>query len=111
METFEVAKKIEQEIISCKDNPLRKDYSHQRRGGTIRKPSNEEKGKDAMDLKNIHKVIKKLTNKIINDKINNEEGYSNKKPYQNFFRRLAENKPLELPPPPTNLNFKLDDVA
>lgn len=58
----------------------------------------------------MHRVIKKLTNKIIDLKRNIGEIYSNQIPYQNFFRRLVENKPLELPPPPANLNIKLDDA-
>lgn len=61
-------------MISCKDNPLRKDYSQQIRGGTLSKPSNEENGKEVMDLENLHRVIKKLTNEIIDVKRNIREG-------------------------------------
>ena len=64
-----------------------------------------------MKLENLHRVINKLTNKIIDVRRFIGEGFSNQKPYQNLFRRLAENKPLELPPTLSNLNFELDDVA
>lgn len=55
--------------------------------------------------------MKKLTNEIIDVKRNIGEVSSNHKPYRNFFRRLAQNKPLELPHPPANLNIKLDDIT
>jgi hypothetical protein len=111
LDTLEVAKKFEQEMIGCKENPIKKDYSRQKQGGTINKPSTEEKGKDAMDLENLHRFIKKLTNEIIDVKINISESSSNQRPYQNFFKRRIENKPFELPLPHANLNIELDDVG
>lgn len=64
-----------------------------------------------MDLENLHMVIKKFTNEIIDFKKNIGEISSNQRPYWNFFRRPVENKPLELPPPPANLDIGKDDVA
>ena len=64
-----------------------------------------------MDFKNLHRVIKKIRNKIIYVKRNISESSSNQIPYRNLFRRPVENKPLGSLPPPTNLNIKLDDVA
>ena len=34
----------------CKENPIKKYYSHNKRRGTINKSPTEEKGKDVMDL-------------------------------------------------------------
>lgn len=64
-----------------------------------------------MDIENFHGAIKELTNEIIDVKRNIGDNYYNQGPYQNSFRRLVENKPLELPPCPANLNVKLDDVG
>lgn len=98
-------------MISCNEYPIKKHYSHQKRGGTINKSSIEEKGKYKIDLENVHRVIKKITNEIIDVKRNIGENYSTQIPYQIVFRKLVEKKPLELPPPPPNLNIELDDVG
>lgn len=47
----------------------------------------EPKAKDSLDLENLQKVIKRLTDEIIDGKRNSGEGPSNKRPYRPFLRR------------------------
>lgn len=84
---FKIAKKLELKIIIYKENPLKKYYSHKKRGGTITKPKVEEKGKYVLDLENLHRFIKKLTNEIIDVEKNIGEGTSNKILFKNLFRK------------------------
>jgi hypothetical protein len=49
----------------------------------------EGKDKDSMDMESMQRMIKRLSNEVIDMKMNNGEGTSNQRPYRPFFRRLS----------------------
>jgi hypothetical protein len=60
--------------------------------------------KEGGDLENLQRMIKKLSNKIIDMKRSVGEGNQNKIPYKTLFNRNPPFKSIE--PPPTNLNIQ-----
>jgi hypothetical protein len=60
-------------------------------------------------LESLQRMVKKLSNKIVDMKRNAGEGTSNPRPYKPFFRRPPPFKAIE--PPPSNLNIDLGEVA
>jgi hypothetical protein len=65
--------------------------------------------KEGGDLENLHRMIKKLSNEIIDMKRSVGEGNQNQRPYKPFLKRNPPFKAIE--PPPTNLNVDLGNVA
>jgi hypothetical protein len=65
--------------------------------------------KDGVDMESLQRMIKKLSNEIVDMKRNAGEGTSNQRPYRPFFKIPPPYKAIE--PPPTNLNIDLGDVA
>jgi hypothetical protein len=61
------------------------------------------------DIEDLQRMVKKLSNKIIDMKRNTGEGNQGHSPYKPFFKRNPLFKVIE--PPPTNLNINLGNVA
>jgi hypothetical protein len=60
-------------------------------------------------MERLQRMVKKLSNEIVDMKRNAGEGTSNPRPYKPFFRKNPPFKALE--PPPANLNIDLGEVA
>jgi hypothetical protein len=65
--------------------------------------------KDNTYMESLQRMVNKLSNEIINMKINPGEGTSNVGPYKHFFRKNPSFKDLESPP--ANLNIDFGEVA
>jgi hypothetical protein len=64
--------------------------------------------KDGVDMEILQRMIKKLSNEIVDMKINVGEGTFNQIPYNPSFKIPQPYKFVE--PPPINLNLDLGDV-
>ena len=64
-----------------------------------------------MDLKNLHRVIKKIINELIDSKMYIGEGKYNERNFKSFLRELVAPNFPKLLPPPTNLNIDLEVVG
>jgi hypothetical protein len=64
-----------------------------------------------MDLENLNRDIKKLTNDTINVRNNISEGTYNQIYFKPFFRKYTIQKPQKIPPPPKNLNHDLKGIS
>jgi hypothetical protein len=58
-----------------------------------------------MDMESMQRIIKILSNEIIDMNKSVREGTSNQKPYRSFVR--IPTPPRAIEPPPTNLNLDL----
>jgi hypothetical protein len=65
--------------------------------------------KDNADMESLQRMVKKLSNEIVDMKRNVGEGTSIPSPYKPFFRKPPPFKAIE--PPPANLNIDLGEVA
>jgi len=64
---------------------------------------------DNVDMESLQRMVKKLSNEIVDMKRNVGEGTSNPRHYKPFFKKPSLYKAIE--PPPTNLNIDLGEVA
>lgn len=80
----------------------------------------EGKERDTTEVERLHRIIKKLTNTIIDMKRNSGEStsgsggeYNNKKPFKHFYRKKIEGGrgPLALPAPPNEGNLNTEELA
>jgi len=80
----------------------------------------ETKEKDTTDVEGLHRIIKKLTNIVINMKMNSGEStsgsggeYNNIKPFKPFYRNKTKGShgPLALPAPPNEGNLNTEELA
>jgi hypothetical protein len=116
-ENFEEAKTIEFQMKGCNEvhisliknetQPLPK------RGILLTRPLGKqtEQGpeKEGGDLENLQRMIKKLSNEIVDMKRSVGEGNQIQSPYKLFFKSNPPFKAIE--PPPPNLNIDLGNVA
>jgi hypothetical protein len=65
--------------------------------------------KGSGDIEDLQRMVKKLSNKIIDMKRSAGEGNQGQRPYKPFFKRNLPFKAIE--PPPANLNIDLGNVA
>jgi hypothetical protein len=65
--------------------------------------------KGSGDIEDVQRMVKKLSNKIMDMKRSVGEGNQDRRPYKPFFKRNPPFKEIE--PPPTNLNIDLGNVA
>ena len=65
--------------------------------------------KGSGDIEDLQRMIKKLSNEIIDMKISEGEGNQGQRPYKPFFKINPSFKAIE--PPPSNLNIDLGNVA
>jgi hypothetical protein len=116
-ENFEEAKMIEFQMKGCKEGqaPLMKRETQPppRRGLLLARPSGKQieptPDKGNGDIEDLQRMVKKLSNEIIDMKRNAGEGNLGQRPYKPFFKRNPSFKAIE--PPPTNLNIDLGNVA
>ena len=80
----------------------------------------EIKEKDTTDVEGLHRIIKKLTNTVIDMKRNSGEStsgsggdYNNRKPFKPFYRKKTEggHGQLALPAPPNEGNLNMEELA
>jgi hypothetical protein len=65
--------------------------------------------KGSGDIEYLQRMVKKLSNEIIDMKRSEGEGHQGQRPYKPFFKMNLPFKEIE--PPPTNLNIDLGNVA
>jgi hypothetical protein len=116
-ENFEEAKMIEFQMKGCKEGQaslVRKESQPPpRRGLLLTRPSGKlaeqtpDKGNG--DIEYLQRMVKKLSNEIIDMKRSAGEGNQGQRPYKPFFKRNQPFKAIE--PPPANLNIDLGNVA
>jgi hypothetical protein len=116
-ENFEEAKMIEFQMKGCKEGQVslvkKEVQPPPRRGLLLTRPPGKqaeqapEKGNG--DIEDLQRMVKKLSNEIIDMKRNAGEGNQGQRPYKPFFKRNPPFKAIE--PPPTNLNIDLGNVA
>jgi hypothetical protein len=116
-ENFEEAKMIEFHMKGCKEGQAslarKESQPPPRRGLLLTRPSGKsveptpDKGNG--DIEDLQRMVKKLSNEIIDMKRNAGEGNQGQRPYKPFFKRNQPFKAIE--PPPANLNIDLGNVA
>jgi hypothetical protein len=114
---FEEAKIIEFQMKGCKDSQiylLKKETKQPPRWGLLLtwspgKQTEHNTEKDNADMESLQRMVKKLSNEIVDMKRNAGEGTSNPRSYKPFFRKNPPFKALD--PPPANLNIDLGEVA
>jgi hypothetical protein len=74
-----------------------------------RKQEEQAPEKGSGDIEDLQRMVKKLSNEIIDMKISVREGNQGQRPYKPLFKRNPVFKAIE--PPPTNLNINLGNVA
>jgi len=106
----EESKKIEFKMMGSKEIQVsfeKKEVVHPRKNLILLRPQPKEtiegKNKDAMNMVSKQRMIKYLSNDIIDMKRNIGEGTSNQRPYKPFLRRPIPHRAIE--PPPANLNL------
>jgi hypothetical protein len=116
-ENFEEAKMIEFQMKGCKEgqvSPVKKEIQPPPRRGLLltrptRKQTKQSPEKGNGDIEYLQRMVKKLSNKIIDMKRSAGEGNRIQIPYKPFFKRNPPFKAIE--PPPSNLNIDLGNVA
>jgi hypothetical protein len=116
-ENFEEAKMIEFQMKGCKEGQVslvkKEVQPPPRRGLLLTRPPGKqtEQGpeKGSGDIEDLQRMIKKLSNEIVDMKRSVGEGNQGQRPYKPFFKRNPPFKVIE--PPPTNLNIDLGNVA
>jgi hypothetical protein len=116
-ENFEEAKMIEFQMKGCKEGQVslvkKEVQPPPRRGLLLTRPPGKqtEQGpeKGGGDIEYLQRMIKKLSNEIVDMKRSVGEGNQGQRPYKPFFKRNPPFKVIE--PPPTNLNIDLGNVA
>jgi hypothetical protein len=116
-ENFEEAKKIEFQMKGCKEGQVslvnKESQPPPRRGLLLTKPLGKqiEQGpeKGSGDKEDLQRMIKKLSNEIIDMKRSTGGGNQGQRPYKPFFKRNPSFKAIE--PPLANLNIDLGNVA
>jgi hypothetical protein len=116
-ENFEEAKMIEFQMKGCKEGQVslvkKEVQPPPRRGLLLTRPPGKqtEQGpeKGSGDIEYLQRMVKKLSNEIIDMKRSAGEGNQGQRPYKPFFKRNPPFKAIE--PPPTNLNIDLGNVA
>jgi hypothetical protein len=116
-ENFEEAKMIEFQMKGCKEGQIsltkKETQPLPKRGLLLTRPpvKQTELGldKEGGDLENLQRMIKKLSNEIVDMKRSVGEGNQNQRPYKPFFKINPPFKAIE--PPPANLNIDLETVA
>ena len=102
-ENFEEAIKVEKDMSAIKTNPgVDTDSASSSRKKTNSPTKNtnpEKKGQDSLDLDSLQRVIKKLSNEIIDLKKGNSESTLNKEPPRQLFRRPFQNTATKQTPP------------
>jgi len=99
---FKEAIKFEKDMLGLKGNPgaeVQKDKSNTKRNVTLKKPHEDKKDQDSMDMESLQRMVKNISNEIININKIVGEGTSNTK---KFFK-LTPNKitpPTIKPIPP-----------
>jgi hypothetical protein len=116
-ENFEEAKMIEFQMKGCKEGQVslvkKEVQPPPRRGLLLTRPTGKqteqgpEKGNG--DIEDLQRMVKKLSNEIIDMKRSAGEGNQGQRPYKPFFKRNPPFKAIE--PPPANLNIDLGNVA
>jgi hypothetical protein len=116
-ENFEEAKTIEFQMKGCKEGQVslvkKESQPPPRRGLLLTRPLGKqtEQGleKGSGDIEDLQRMIKKLSNEIVDMKRSAREGNQGQRPYKPFFKRNPPFKAIE--PPPANLNIDLGNVA
>jgi hypothetical protein len=116
-ENFEEAKTIEFQMKGCKEGQAslmkRETQPPPRRGLLLTrppgKPTEQTPDKGNGDIEDLQRMVKKLSNEIIDMKRSAGEGNQSQNPYKPFFKRNHPFKAIE--PPPANLNIDLGNVA
>jgi hypothetical protein len=103
-ENFEEAKTIEFQMKGCKESQIslgKKETQQPKRGllltMTQGKQVDQNNEKDSTDMESLQRMIKKLSNEIVDMKINVGEGTSNQRPYRPFFKIPPPFKSIEPP--------------
>jgi hypothetical protein len=116
-ENFKEDKRIEFQMKGCKEGQVllvkKKAQPPPRRGIFFTRPSGKQTKqgpeKGSGDIEDLQRMIKKLSNEIVDMKRSVGEGNQGQSPYKPFFKRNPPFKVIE--PPPTNLNIDLGNVA
>jgi hypothetical protein len=90
LEAFEEASQIKKDIISLKDNTdneIETSSSSKKKIKILPRPPQNKAQPESSDLENLHKVIQKLSNQVIDLKRSTEEASSSKGPYKPPFRK------------------------
>lgn len=109
-ETFEEAILVEKEMMSLKPHLMNESdgtSSSRKKSENSNRNNNEKKETDNFDLENLQRVIKKLSNDMIDLKKNNTETNQNRGYFRPPFKRNFQNRPPT--PPPEGLN--IEEVA
>jgi hypothetical protein len=94
--TFKESLKIEKNMLSLKGNPgveSSKEKTNPKTKSTATKTSEEKKDTDSMDMEALQRIVKKLSNEIIDLKKNSGEGSSNPKKFFKFQPKKDKNTP------------------
>jgi hypothetical protein len=86
-DTFKEAIKVEKYMLSLKGNPrveVSKDKSNTKDQGYIDKTPKDKKDQESMDMEALQRIVKNISNEIIDMKKNIGEGTSNPKVLQVF---------------------------
>jgi hypothetical protein len=116
-ENFEEAKMIEFQMKGCKEIQVslvkKEAQPPPRRGILLTRPPGKQAEqapeKGSGDIEDLQRMVKKLSNEIIDMKRSVGEGNQGQRPYKPFFKRNPPFKAIE--PPPANLNIDLGNVA
>ena len=97
MEAFEEASQIEKDILSLKDNICNEaeiTSSSKKKIEILPRPPKTKTQSNSSDLESLHKVVQKLSNRVIDLRRSYEEAYSNKGSYKPPFRKpFPTNRP------------------
>jgi hypothetical protein len=114
---FEQAKMIEFQMKGCKEGHVslvnKESQPPPRRELLLtrppRKKAKQTPDKGNGDIEDLQRMVKKLSNEIIDMKRNTGERNQGQRPYKHLFKRNPSFKAIE--PPPSNLNIDLGNVA
>jgi len=109
-ETFEEAILVEKEMMSLKPHPTNESdgaSSSRKKSENSNINNNEKKETDNFDLENLQRVIKKLSNDMIDLKKNNTETNQNRGYFHPPFKRNFQNRP----PTPPSEGLNIEEVA
>jgi predicted Mrr-cat superfamily restriction endonuclease len=83
-ESFQESLKVEKNMLSLKGNPgVESSKDNVKSKEAMYKPSKDKKNYDSMDMETLQRIVKKISNELIDLKKNGAEGSSSSK---NFFR-------------------------
>jgi hypothetical protein len=94
LKNFQESLKVEKNMMSLKGNPgsePSKDKGKNKE--TMSKPSEEKKNYDSMDMEALQRIVKKLSNELIDLKKSGGEGSSSQKKFFRFPPKKDKNTP------------------